>query len=169
MKKYVMTVVSCLILTTTGFAQQNNWDNWNWLLGEWQGEGSGQPGQGDGSFSFAFDLDKNIIIRKNHTEFPATANNPAFVHDDLMIVYADYTGNPSKAIYFDNEGHTIHYTVSYTDKTITFFSEKIPNVPIFRLTYILLDNETVNIKFEMSQDGEKFWTHLEGKSIKSKR
>jgi hypothetical protein len=168
MKKYVLIIIAFFVLATTSFAQQNNWNNWTWLIGEWKGEGSGQPGQGDGAFSFAFDLDKNIIVRKNHTEFPATANNPALVHDDLMIVYLDFTGNPSKAIYFDNEGHTINYTVSYADNTITFLSEKIPNIPIFRLTYILLDNDAVNIKFEMSFDGENFMTHIEGKSKKVK-
>jgi hypothetical protein len=47
-------------------------------------------------------------------------------------------------------------------------SEKIPNVPIFRLTYTLLEDQKVNIKFEMSQDGEKFMTYLEGKSVKVK-
>jgi hypothetical protein len=168
MKKYLLTLIACFVLAVIGYAQQNKWDNWDWLLGEWQGEGSGQPGQGDGTFSFAFDSGKNNIVRKSHTEFPATANNPAFVHDDLMIVYLDYTGNPTKAIYFDDEGHTINYSISYAEKTITFLSEKIPNVPIFRLTYILLDDETVNIKFEISMDGENFMTHIEGKSRKAK-
>ena len=47
-------------------------------------------------------------------------------------------------------------------------SEKNPNAPIFRLTYTLLDDNTVNTKFEMSQDGENFMTHIEGKSKKVK-
>ena len=41
-------------------------------------------------------------------------------------------------------------------------------IPVFRLTYTLLDNETINTKFEMSQDGEKFTTYIEGKSKKVK-
>ena len=51
---------------------------------------------------------------------------------------------------------------------IVLTSEKIPNAPIFRLTYTLLDDNTVNTKFEMSQDGENFMTHIEGKSKKVK-
>ena len=47
-------------------------DNWTWLMGEWKGEGSGQPGQGEGTFSFSYDLNKNIIVRKSHSVFPAT-------------------------------------------------------------------------------------------------
>lgn len=167
MTKYLLAVITFLSLTVSCFAQQEKtWDKWSWLLGQWQGEGSGQPGQGGGTFSFSFDLDRKIIVRKSHSEYPATDNKPKIVHDDLMIVYLDFTGNPSKAIYFDNEGHAINYSVSYADKTIILLSDKIPNAPIFRLTYILLDNNTVDTKFEMSRDGEKFMTYIEGKSKK---
>jgi hypothetical protein len=47
-------------------------------------------------------------------------------------------------------------------------SEKIPGVPVFRLTYTFINVETVFTKFEMSQDGEKYMTYIEGKSIKLK-
>jgi hypothetical protein len=85
-----------------------------------------------------------------------------------MVIYLDFTGYPSKAIYFDNEGHTINYTISYSDKTIILVSDKISAVPIFRLTYTLIDNNTIDTKFELSQDGEKFMTYIEGKSRKGK-
>ena len=35
-----------------------------------------------------------------------------------------------------------------------------------RLTYTPIESETVNTKFEMSQDGEKFIIYIEGKSKK---
>jgi len=150
------------------FSQQSSvqWDHWNWLLGKWQGEGEGKPGKGGGIFSFTFDLDKKIIIRKSHSEYPASADKPEIIHEDLMIIYTDQTGHPSKAVYFDNEGQSIRYTVSYTEKTIVFISDKIPNVPLFRLTYSLLDKGYINTKFELSQDGEIFKTYIEGKSKK---
>jgi hypothetical protein len=94
-------------------------------------------------------------------------NKPAIIHDDLMIVYLDINGSPSKAIYFDNEGHIINYQITYSDKSIVLTSDKILNVPIFRLTYSLLDIDTVNTKFEMSQDGVRFTTYIEGKSKKT--
>lgn len=166
--RILLTIIFCGILTT-GFSQQKlSWDQWSWLTGEWVGVGTGQPGTGGGIFSFKTDLDQNILVRKSHSEYPATASKPKVIHDDLMVVYPDYSGIPSKAIYFDNEGHTINYSITYSDKTIILTSDKIPNVPTFRLTYSLLDNETVNTKFEMSQDGEKFFTYIEGKSKKSK-
>ncbi len=90
------------------------------------------------------------------------------MHDDLLIIYPDFTGNPSNAIYFDNEGHTISYSISYSDNTIVLLSGKIPHIPVFRLTYSLLANDLIDTKFEMSQDGEKFATYIEGKSRKVK-
>lgn len=166
--RILLTIIFCGILSM-GFSQQKpNWDQWRWLTGEWVGEGSGQPGTGGGTFSFKTDLDQNILVRKSHSEYPATADKPQVIHDDLMVVYPDFSGTPAKAIYFDNEGHTINYSITYSEKSITLTSDKIPNVPIFRLTYSLLDNETVNTKFEMSQDGVKFFTYIEGKSKKSK-
>jgi len=127
-----------MALTSVAAGQQNSgWSNWTRLMGEWKGEGSGQPGQGSGTFSFTPDLDKKIVVRKSHSEYPATENKPLVIHDDLMVVYADFTGIPSKAIYFDNEGHTINYTITYANKAIVLISDKIPNVPVFRLTYTL--------------------------------
>ena len=161
-----------LILVLSGFLANSfgqatgNWDKWSWLTGQWVGEGTGQPGTGAGTFSFKFDLDKKILIRKSHSEYPSTDNKPKVIHDDLMIIYPDLSGNPIRAIYFDNEGHTINYSIAYSDKSIVLTSEKAPNVPIFQLTYTLLENGTINTKFEMSQDGVKFMVYIEGKSKK---
>jgi hypothetical protein len=145
-----------------------NWDKWNFLTGTWAGEGNGQPGQGSGSFTFAPDLDQHIMVRKNHAEFPATSDRPAVTHDDLLIVYAGQGENPTGAVYFDNEGHVISYTVEYAGNNVVLTSEKKENMPVFRLSYLPVDAVTVNVKFEMSQDGVNFSTYLEGKSKKVK-
>jgi hypothetical protein len=165
-----LVLITLLVsMFSTSFAQQNpSWEKWEWLIGEWIGEGTGKPGKGGGFFTFAPDLDKKILVRKSHSEYPAADNKPKVTHNDLMIVYPDYTGNPSSAIYFDNEGHTINYSIVYSDKSIVLTSNKIPDVPVFRLTYTMLDYETVNTKFEISKDGEKFTTYIEGKSFKTK-
>ena len=135
-------------------------------MGEWVGEGSGQPGQGEGTFSFNHDLNKNILVRRSHSEYPATENNPATIHDDLLIVYSDENKMPSKAIYFDNERHTINYSISYAETSIILTSNRAQGGPVYRLTYLKLDDETANIKFEMSQDGQTYKTYIEGKSKK---
>ena len=169
MRKIFFLLFTFFLLISTTFAQQNPaWKDWSWLMGEWKGEGGGQPGQGGGTFSFKTDLDGEILVRKSHSEYPASGNRPATIHDDLMIVSLDYSGNPTKAVYFDNEGHTINYRISYGPNAIVLTSEKIANVPVFRLTYSLLDSQMVNTKFEMSQDGDKFMTYVEGKSFRMK-
>lgn len=169
MKFKLILVGALLSLAFSVVAQQfSPWNKFEWLTGEWIGEGSGKPGQGGGTFSFKLDLDEKIMVRKSHSEHPATDKKPKVVHDDLMVIYLDYSGSPSKAIYFDNEGHTINYSISYAGKSIVFTSAKITNIPAFRLTYILLDNETVDTKFEMSQDGIQFMTYIEGKSTRAK-
>ncbi len=169
--KYFFTGILFLILSSiTSVAAQNSqkWQQWQWLLGEWNGEGNGQPGEGAGSFSFESALNANILIRKSYAVFATTANKPAFRHDDIMTIYNDAEGQPLKAIYFDNEGHTIHYAVTVGEKKIVFVSEKMPNMPIFRLTYNQTDNTTVNVCFEFSKDGDHFTPYIEGKSKKIK-
>lgn len=169
MKIKLLLTIIFLNLFTISFGQPNAaWDKWNWLIGEWKGEGSGQPGQGEGTFSFKPDLDNKVLIRRNHSVYPAKENKPGIIHDDLMIVYKDYSGHPAKAIYFDNEGHTINYLVSFTDSSVILTSEKMPNAPVFRLSYLDLKKDRVNVKFEMSRDGEKFTIYTEGTCNKIK-
>jgi len=168
-----MRTTLVMIMALSGFLNNSfpqscaGWDKLEWLLGEWIGEGSGQPGQGGGSFTFTYDLDKKVLVRKSHSEYPAAENRLAIVHDDLMILYSDFSGQPSKAIYFDNEGHTINYSINCSEGSIVFISDKIPGIPVFRLTYSLLENGMLNTKFEMAQDGETFATYIEGISKKT--
>jgi thioredoxin-related protein len=170
MEIHIMRKVFFLLifLNTILFAQPSgkapNWDAWNFLMGEWKGEGGGDPGQGTGTFSFAPDLDYTILTRKNHTVYPAAKNRPAFSHDDLMTIYQ--TGNTTRAIYFDNEGHTINYTVEFSQDSnaVIFLSDLSPSTPRFRLMYTKVENETVRITFEIAPPGkpETFSTYLEG-------
>ena len=167
MKKGIILLFMVAGVTTLCFAQAGTtWTNFDGLVGEWVGDGAGQPGQGSGTFTFSYDLGNKILVRKGHTTFPKTENKAETIHDDLMVVYAEYPGAPLKAVYFDNEGHTINYTIQCVEKSIILTSSKMPNVPIFRLTYTLLDKNVINTKFEMSRDGEKFNAYLEGKSKK---
>jgi hypothetical protein len=169
-KMKLILILGMLALMFNCLGQQKSaWANWEKLIGEWKGEGNGKPGKGAGVFSFKADLDNHILMRKSHSEYISDGSKQTIIHDDLMIIYLDFNQIASKAIYFDNEGHTINYTISYSDSSIVLLSEKIENVPIFRLTYTLLDINTVNAKFEISQDGTKFISYIEGKSIKIKQ
>ncbi len=167
MKNLLLLIPVCCMTVSLSFGQTyTDWSKFKWLMGEWAGEGSGKPGEGKGSFSLKEDLGGKILVRKNYTEYPATKDRPATIHNDLMVVYTDFSGTPSKAIYFDNEGHTINYTFHATEKSIVFISEKIPHVPVFRLTYEMIDATTLNIRFEMSEDGNTFMIYTAGKCIR---
>lgn len=167
LRKGIVTLFLLLGFYALSYGQSvATWAKYDWLKGEWVGEGEGQPGQGEGTFSFKPDLDNRILVRKSHSVYPKAGNKPEIIHDDLMVIYPDLSGAPTKAIYFDNEGHTINYSVECSENSIVFTSNRNPGVPVFRLTYTLLDNKMVNTKFEMSRDGNTFITYVEGKSRK---
>lgn len=170
MKKYIVFTVFFLSILTLSNAQQKsiNWSKWKYLAGNWEGVGTGKPGEGTGYFSFKFELDSNVLIRKNHAEYPATDTRPETIHDDMLIIYSDTSGNPGKALYFDNEGHIIKYKIEYFDISIIMTSISDPGSYRFRLTYVPVDDKTVSIKFEMAdpKSPDKFFTYLEGKAIK---
>jgi hypothetical protein len=128
---------------------------WNGFVGEWTGEGKGSPGNGSGTSSFKFDLQKHVLVRRSHSEYPASGQRPATVHDDLMVIYPG-TGDESRAIYFDNEGHVIEYTATWSagGDALTFVSKPTPDAPQFRLIYKKMDAQTLMVDFEMAPPGQ---------------
>src|ERR1700733_8662353 len=74
------------------------WTPLSFLMGEWIGEGGGAPGHGEGGFSFRRDQDGRILIRKNYANYPATKDQPAHSHTDLMIIYQDPPETKLRAI-----------------------------------------------------------------------
>jgi hypothetical protein len=163
----LLSLLLCVAASSPG-QQDTTWQQWNWLVGEWVGEGSGSPGQGGGWFSLTADLGGTVLVRKNHAEYPASGDRPETIHDDLMIVYRDSLRGPAKAVYFDNEGHVIRYVITYPDRAIVFTSERVGSAPVFRLSYRLLERDVINVAFEMSKDGERFMTYVQGKCRRRK-
>ena len=158
----------CLLSGTALEAQETtppNWRDWYFLLGEWVGTGNGQPGQGTGGFTFKPDLQQHVLVRTNRAEYPAAKERPAYKHDDLMVIYHETAASPLRAIYFDNEGHVIHYAVRIdaADETAIFLSESEAGTPGYRLSYVGKTADTVNIKFEVAPPDkpEQFQTYIE--------
>ena len=145
-------------------AQLNS--KWEMLVGEWAGDGSGSPGSGTGTSSFQFDLQKQVLVRRSHSEYPALGGRPATVHDDLMVIYPG-TGEEARATYFDNEGHVIEYTATWSagGDTLTFLSKPTSGTPQFRLIYKRLDAQTLSVAFEMAAPGQTgaFKPYVSGK------
>ena len=77
-------------------------------------------------------------------------------HKDLLYVYSDAPGQRLKAIFFDNEGHVIHYGVSIPNPTTAVFLSDDSGGPRFRLTYTLKDGVMTG-KFEMLMPGQSEW------------
>lgn len=127
-------------------------------------DGGGGPGQGRGTFSFSLDLQGKILLRRNRADYPATKDHPAYSHEDLTIIYREPGG--TLAIYFDNEGHVIHYTAGFSEdgKTLTFLSDAVTSAPRFRLTYTQGKNGGLGIKFGIAPPGkpDSFSTYVEG-------
>ncbi|MCL5027918.1 MAG: hypothetical protein M1480_02740 [Bacteroidetes bacterium] len=154
-RKIVILLLVFFALTPLTFSQSikkdTDWKPFYFILGEWIGEGSGTPGQGRGSFSFDFDLQKKILIRKSSTYFPSTKDRSSYSHDDLTIIYKQPDGSVH-GNYFDNEGHIINYSINFSDdhNTLTFVSDISPINPRYRLTYSKINNQKLNIKFEIA-------------------
>jgi len=163
-KTRVLFLAVLVLSGVLGFSQDKpNWDAWKIVMGDWTGTGSGTPGQGNGGFSFKPDLQGSVLIRKGHSDYPATPGHPATTHEDLMVVYPE--DGRTRAIYFDSEGHMLHYTPSFSEdgKTLTLVSEPASNTPTFRLTYVSTDRDTLKIDFEIAPPGTSaFKTYVGG-------
>ena len=142
-------------------------DSLRFLLGKWVGEGSSDAGQGSGYFTFEEGLQGKVLVRKNHSEYPATKDRPAFAHDDLMIVYADPSTGQTRAFYTDSEGHVINYAarLSGDGKGVAFLSDPRDAGPRYRLTYSLTTPDGIALTFEVAPADrpEQFRKFIEGK------
>jgi len=166
----LITVAGLLPRTIASSAQEttSGWARFEFLFGDWVGEGGGQPGQGIGEFSFHPGLQNRILVRKSYAAYPPTKDRPASRHEDLTVVYKDSDSAPLRAIYFDNEGHVINYsiTISPNRKTIEFVSDVLPSNPRFRLTYVKTGSDTLTLRFEIAPPGkpDSFSTYIEAKA-----
>ena len=118
------------------------------MIGKWKGAGAGDPGAGQGAFTFLPELNGQVLVRRS---FNQLASGPR--HEDLMIVYLD--GQAPRAIYFDTEGHTIKYSVTFPAKDTAVFESG--DGPGYRLTYAL-DGKNLNGKFEVGGKTYLTWT-----------
>ena len=142
-------------------------DSLRFLLGKWVGEGSSDAGQGSGYFTFEEGLQGKVLVRKNHSEYPATKDRPAYAHDDLLIVYADASTRQTRAFYTDSEGHVINYaaSVSGDGKGVVFLSDTRDAGPRYRLTYSLTQPDRISLTFEVAPADrpDQFRTFIDGK------
>jgi hypothetical protein len=144
----------------------NSWDQLEFLIGSWSSPVSGQPGQGiSGSTTFSYDLDKKVIVRKSRAEFaPEPGKAKGLVHDDLLIIYQQPNESQFRAVYFDNEGHIIHYTLAFLEKQpgVVFESEASETSPRARLIYETAGKDTLVTEFLVAAPGGELLSHVKG-------
>ncbi len=144
----------------------NSWEQVQFLIGHWSSPLSGQPGEGvSGSSTFSFELDGKIIVRKSRAEFaPQPGEAKGLVHDDLLVIYQQLGETQLRAIYFDNEGHIIHYTLVFPEKqpAVVFESEASEVSPRARLTYRVAADGTLETEFSVAAPGGQLLSHVKG-------
>jgi hypothetical protein len=83
-------------------------------------------------------------------------------HGDLLYIYRDSPDQPLKAIYFDNEGHVIHYDVTAPAPNVAILlSAPSQQGPQYRLSYELKGKVMLG-KFQLRLPGQSdFRSYLE--------
>jgi len=139
----------------------DSWQRLSFLQGTWAGSTSSVGSSGGkvtGTYTFTPELGNHILAR--HTISIEGCKGPATFdcdHSDLLYLYQDAPGQSLKAIFFDNEGHVIHYDVSTPSPTsAVFLSDASQPGPQFRLTYELKDAVMWG-KFQMRMPGQSEW------------
>jgi hypothetical protein len=115
-----------------------------------------------GRYVFQRELGGHVLAR--HATSDPNCKAPASfdcAHSDLLYIFQDSPSAPLQAIYFDNEGHVIHYNVSTpTPTSVVFLSQPAPG-PQFRLSYEL-NGSVMTGRFQMQMPGHTDWrTYLE--------
>lgn len=131
----------------------------SFLEQNWEANTNGFGGvQSTGTYTFRRELGGHILARRSTNE--VACKGPADFdcgHGDMLYVYQDAPGQPLRAIYFDNEGHVIHYGVSTpAPLSVVFLSEPVGPGPQFRLTYAVQGALLLG-KFQMQMPGQAEW------------
>lgn len=168
--KSILRLAVCLLFTELALfslaadaSSDDAWMPFQFLVGDWVGSGSGKPGEGTGEFSLKFDLSHKILVRRNRNQLaPKPGENTGATHEDLMIIYPQSGQRPFRAEYFDNEGHVIHYVVSFAEHKAIFQTDDPGVAPKFRLTYELKSDGNLTIDFAVAAPGKEFQTYVRG-------
>ena len=150
----------------------DKWEKLGFLIGSWDSPMSGEPGRAvAGSSTFSYLLDRNILIRNSRAEFAAEPGaSKGLVHDDLLIIYQPPGGSDLQAIYFDNEGHVINYSVSFLENMsgVIFDSPATTFSPRARLVYTTTSEGTLEVEFFVAFSGDDLKSHVKGILLKKK-
>lgn len=152
-------LLTCPLLAQTASTSPDPFKTLAFLQGNWAATTHDSGGiHVAGTYAFKPELGGHVFGR-HVTNLAACKGPDGFdcEHSDLLYVFEEMPGQPLKAIYFDNEGHVIHYNVTTPDPTTAvFLSDASMPGPQFRLTYEL-KNSVMYGKFQMHMPGMVDW------------
>jgi hypothetical protein len=136
----------------------NQWSALSFLEGTWDAKATGNGGAAAmGSYTFRLEFRDHILAR--HGDLSQCKGPSTFDcdHGDLLYIFRDAPTQPLKAIYFDSEGHVIHYYVSTPSMTsAVFLSDSSQPGPQFRLAYEL-KGQVMSGTFQTRMPGQQEW------------
>lgn len=165
--------LAVLFLVPTILAAQETesgtWEPLRFLAGQWIGKGSGTPGEASSGLTcFSFELGGRILERKNRAEFPPKPGETSgMVHEDLLIVYPQKGDPHFRAVYFDNEGHVIFYSVTVPTAGKAVFESEGTEGPRFRLVYTVGEKASLDVEFLVAPPGGGFRSYMKGRMFRS--
>ena len=140
------------------------WQALRFLAGTWEArtQGGAAGAAGSGTYTFHFELRGHVLVRRAES---ANCSGPAGFdceHNDLLYIYVEPPGQSPRAIYFDNEGHVIHYEIATPAPDAAVFTSTPTGAgPQFRLVY-RLKGKVMEGKFQMRAPGAAdFRSYLE--------
>jgi hypothetical protein len=167
LKRLIISITICWTIfaqKTPTIHSPDPWQSLRFLIGTWQArtQGGTADATATGTYTFRLELRDHVLAR--HTASTGCKGPTDFDcdHGDILYVYPDLSGQGLKAIYFDNEGHVIHYAVtSSLPDSVVFLSDPSLPGPQFRLTYELRERVLYG-KFQLRVPGQNdFKSYLE--------
>lgn len=171
MKTLFINVI--IFLSSISAFCQDHFTDFNFLIGKWQGVESGSSGDGIGFRTYEYDLNKYVIIEKNMSAFPKSANKPrGEVHRDFGVM--TYNSNDSSIVFrqFFIEGFTNIYVLdkaASTNEKFVFVTREIENNPgNWKARFILnkISDSEFKETFEIAADGNNFSQLLQNHWVK---
>ncbi|MDN5204784.1 hypothetical protein QQ008_25565 [Fulvivirgaceae bacterium BMA10] len=142
---------------------QSPFDQFDFLIGSWQGVEKGMAGDGIGFRTYQYELNKNFIFEKNMSTFPITDKKPrGEVHRDFGVI--SYNKNDSSIVFrqFHVEGFANIYKLDKNasgENKFVFVTREIENNPgnwAARLIVDKVSDTEFRETFEIAMDGKNF-------------
>lgn len=156
----ILTISAGLLgAQNTPATASEQWNALHFLEGTWDAQtaGGASGATAAGSYVFRKELGGHILARHSSSTGCEGPDDFDCEHGDLLYIFQDSPGQPLRAIYFDNEGHVIHYNVSTPgpEQVLLISDASVPG-PRFRLIYERRSG-VMSGKFQVQLPGQPEW------------